>query len=867
MSAPAYPEPWLAANGWRVAHAQDVAPRPGELLDGAGLDLTQAARRLCATVPGLYRHQHAALAAFREGRHVCLTTGTASGKTLAFQVAAADVLSRSLESRVAVLYPLKALGRQQEELWHQALRCTAHPLEAVRIDGGVPVSQRLRLLRRGRLVVLTPDILHAWLLARVEEQAVRRFLAGLRLVILDEAHVYSGVFGSNAAFLFRRLRHAVALSGGGELGWFAASATLADQAEHLRRLCGVECAVIGPEQDSSPRQAMRLLLIQPPPREDINTALGKLVRELARTKTRFLAFADSRRQVETLAVIASRNEASEAEGRSEPGSPAVLPYRSGYEEQDREHIELGLRDGSLCGVISTSALELGLDIGHLDVGIQVGVPRSGGVLRQRMGRIGRHRPGVFLVVAGADAYDQLVLRDPQLLLGRPLPRSTVYLDNRRIQYIHAMGLAGSEAEAERLAGEGWESPSSELDTWPEGFRELCVQERRGAVPPDLQGLKSDAADDPWHAFPLRDVGTSFRVEERSPGSPERRGLGSITYEQLLREAYPGAVYYYMAQPYRVEQLLMSRRTVVVSPERYYTTRPLMVPAQVYPNLGLPLLEGRRHGELAVLEAHLQVTEAVRGWEERRGNNLVRTQYPCRQWSRASLRRTFFTTGVCLLHPGLEDLPPWAGAALLEAFLLEVAGERGEVASGTGRIREGGELSDRRFVALYDQTYGSLRLTARLLDPQVLPRCLATAAQLLRQGPQSQEEGEAEAAAEEFERAAAILERLALDAGKPGEPFRADLFAAGETAAAEAQEERVILPGQTGILLHGVGEEFEVEAVFHHPRDGLMYRGHRVGEAPSEVVTSFPVGRVGPISGVTRMGTYDYETGQVVEGET
>ena len=864
MSAAEHLEPWLGADGWRVAHAWDLEPRPEELVDAADLDLTPAARRLCAAVPGLYRHQRAALAAFREGRHVCLTTGTASGKTLAFQVAAADVLSRSLDSRVAVLYPLKALGRQQEELWRQALALTGHPLEVARIDGGVPGSQRLPLLRRGRLVVLTPDILHAWLLSRLEEPAVRRFLGNLRLVILDEAHVYSGVFGSNAAFLFRRLRHAAALSGGGGLGWFAASATLADQAEHLRRLCGVECAVVGPEQDSSPRQAMRLLLIQPPPREDVNTALGRLVRELARARTRFLAFADSRRQVETLAVIAARNEVSEDGAGGGTAPPAVLPYRSGYEEQDREEIERGLGEGRLCGVISTSALELGLDIGHLDVGIQVGVPRSGGVLRQRLGRIGRRRSGLFLVVAGDDAYDQLVLRDPQLLLGRPLPRSTVYLDNRRIQYIHAMALAGSEAEAERLAGEGWESPSSELDTWPEGFRELCVQERRGAVPPDLQGLKSDAADDPWHAFPLRDVGTSFRVEERSPGSPERRGLGSITYEQLLREAYPGAVYYYMAQPYRVEQLLMSRRTVVVSPGRYYTTRPLMVPAQVYPNLGLPLLEGRRHGELAVLEAHLQVTEAVRGWEERRGNSLERHEYPCRQWPRASLRRTFFTTGVCLVHPALEELPPWAGAALLEAFLLEAAGEPGEVASGTGRFREGGELSDRRFVALYDQTYGSLRLTARLLAPAALPGCLATAAQLLRQGPLYPEEETG--AARERERAAAIWERLAAAARNPGEPFGAGLFAAEGAVAAAAQEERVILPGQTGILLHGVGEEFEVDAVFHHPREGLMYRGHRVGEVPSELVTSFPVAQVAPIPGATRMGSYDYETGRVVAEE-
>lgn len=877
-------EALLAAEGWGVLHTRDLPARPADRLALDDLPLAPAARRVLAAVPGgIYRHQHESLQAVLRGRDVCITTGTASGKTLVFQAAALDRLAREPAARVAVLYPLRALAQQQEERWRSATATASIPLSVARIDGSVPVRQRLSLLRQSRLVVFTPDVLHAWLLSNLGSPEIRAFVSHLRLIILDEAHSYSGVFGSNAAFLFRRLRHAVqALGADRRPQWFLASATMVDPASHAQRLCGAAPEVVGPDRDSSPHQEMRVMVLSPPEEKDFNTALGRVITTLAAARNaRFIAFVDSRRQVEALAAIAARGESAGEDGEDDlhEGPPRVLPYRSGYEEDDRAQIQRWLQSGQLSGVVSTSALELGLDIGDLDLGIQVGVPRSVGTLRQRLGRVGRARPGTFLVILGDSPYDRVVRRNPALLFDRPLPGSTVYLENRRIQYIHAMCLSGIGGEADALgAGEGWTLPAEGGQNWPDGFVDLCTAERSGQVPQDLQALKADCGSDPWHAFPLRDAGTSFQIERRGA---DRQPLGSLSYAQLLREAYPGAVYYYMARPYRVTAVHMSDRRVVVTPERHYTTKPLFVPPMIYPNLAAGYLAGSAHGDLIAVEAEMQVTECVRGWQELRGRTHTLHEYPCSGWHRDALRRNFFTTGVCLLHPTMAAADAavlgCACEAVYDAFVVEVPTESAEVAHGTGRVRGATPVPDgTRFLALYDSTYGSLRLTSRLLGPGVLQRCLSTAAALLREACRdatllvATDGAEAETVygytVRQCQATAELLDLLADAAAMPGTPLAWVAAGGGSrdgAAAMDAGEQPlVILPGGVGLLLHGAEEEFMVADIFVHPRDGLMYRGRRVGEEQGLATTSFPVGKVRPLPGISQVGRYNFETGEI-----
>ncbi|MDA8198651.1 MAG: helicase-related protein [Thermaerobacter sp.] len=462
------------------------------------------------------------------------------------------------------------------------------------------------------------------------------------------------------------------------------------------------------------------------------------------------------------------------------------------------------------GVVSTSALELGIDIGDLDVGVQVGVPRSTAALLQRLGRVGRAGPGTLLVVLDDGPYGRLIGQRPDALFTRPLEDTTIYLDNRRIQYIHAMCLAGPGGEGETLGGPDWTMDDAVRATLPAEFLELVAAEQTGQVPADLQTLKSDGGHDPWHSFPLRDTGTSFKAELRAMGDAHRELLGSLTYAQVLHEAYPGAVCYYQGRPYRVRQVSLDRRQVVVGHEKGYVTRPLLVPPMIYPNTAAGWLGGMTHGGLVAGEVDMQVTESVQGWVEFRGRGRTEHRYPSEYWHRDALRRNFFTTGVCLWHPALDEREAKTAlclaAALHEAFLAEVPTDTGDVSAGTGVMRDlRPPVTSTRFITIYDNTYGSLRLTARLFQPDVLGRCLTAAQIILANGLEERDADDdiREAAGvygyptEVLRRAADVLGQLVTEWGRPGRAIHE-----GDAVAPLPATNRplVIRPGDTGILM-------------------------------------------------------------------
>jgi DEAD/DEAH box helicase domain-containing protein len=280
-------------------------------------------------------------------------------------------------------------------------------------------------------------------------------------------------------------------------------------------------------------------------------------------------------------------------------------------------------------VVSTSALELGIDIRDLDVAVIVGVPRSTTSLTQRIGRVGRQRPGIIVIVDGGDAYSDPVLRDPETLFDRPPAESALYLENPRIQYIHAMCLSREGGEHELACTAAGRNQDDcllqEGLSWPKGFTELCERERTGQVPADLQSMKTDAGESPHHVFPLRDVESQFEVHMRSRRDIQRRG--NLSYGQVMREAYPGAVYYYTTIPYRVTAVYHRTRQVHVRPERRYTTKPQMMPIRVFPNFSEKVFEARRYGQAVLIECHVQVREVVTGVIEKRGPNQMTFQYP------------------------------------------------------------------------------------------------------------------------------------------------------------------------------------------------------------------------------------------------
>ncbi|MGH7594907.1 MAG: helicase-related protein, partial [bacterium] len=637
--------------------------------------------------------------------------------------------------------------------------------------------------------------------------------------------------------------------------------------------------------DSSPRQPIRLDLIRPPAGRDLLNEFSALLASLAEEKSqRFIAFVDNRKQTELIASIAGREKKSE---RAEAAAPEqeepvlkwdylkqahILPYRAGYEEQDRTTIQERLTDGSLAGVVSTSALELGLDIPYLTAGVLFGVPYSATSFYQRIGRIGRHAPGHVVIVSRGTVYDQQVFAKPTALLSRPLAEDALYLENERLQYIHALCLARHGGEHDRvIAAENLtdrENFASTID-WPEGFLALCEKERNGEIPAVLQVMKGEAGDDPNHVFPLRDVEMQFKVQERLMG--RGRNLGEISHAQLMREAYPGAIYYYTARPYRVIRVNTRRREVHLRHhQKKYTTSPSQLPVLIFPDLAPGrIYQAKSHGELVCIECHLQVREALSGYAEQRGPNRINVEYPADveatgvHFEQARFSRNYLTTGVILSHPALGENRFEAeliASALFEAFLMSVPYERRDAGFAADKFRLAhaplNAQDGARFIAIYDQTYGSLRLTSRLMSDAILRAVIPAAIDLCRLG----EATEAQA------KTVAALGQLLAEAA----------HAAVDHAIQPAEKKQsdknlipILLPGSKGLALHNGNTEFEVEEIFFDAiSQRLSYRGRYVDEQYANATTKIilPVEGLMEVPGESRPGYYDLEKGGITKGE-
>lgn len=865
-------------NGWSVVFREDRPARVPEFFSIDDLGLCAASiNALKGFNNGVYGHQHESIRRYMSGENLAITTPTASGKTLIFNVCAMEELAANPRSRIAAIYPLKALAAEQTVRWKKLAQESGLPVKVGRIDGGVQTQERLKILKESRIVVMTPDIIHAWLLSSIAIPAVLDFLKELTLVITDEAHTYSGVFGSNSAFLFRRLAHANKKLGG-NFRYIASSATMQDAEAHLSRLTGETFGVVGPESDTSPQSALCTLFVTPPNPKDILTTVSDLV-AFAATKTEHqsITFADSRKQTEYLASIIERKISEDVEEETDDVNferlrdLQVYPYRSGYEEDDRQRIQDRLAAGTLKGVVSTSALEMGIDLPYLSLGVLVGIPRSATSLYQRIGRVGRRKTGLVIIVNNGSVVSESIFREPVRLKHLPLVQSALYLHNQRIQYIHAMCLARQGGEDESVC----DRAGIEEDTFtspiklPPDYVELCEAERVGEIGAELQSMKAQAGDDPNHTFPLRDLDIQFKVEFRQ--GPNVHSLGSLSQAQIMREAYPGAVYFYQTRPYRVVSIKKHQRLISVRPEKRYFTSPITLPTWILPNLaGDNLFHAQRYGELLVMECALQVAEAVVGFKERRGNTEFNVSYPLDPGlgmfhDSAKYARYAFTSGVVFTHPALNrDQVKGAAIAELidEAFLMSLPFERQDINAGADKHRATREpvISGERFVCVYDQTYGSLRLTSHLMKTNVIRDVFTLAADIALNDPNFQLGAETLAALQEM--ADCVLE----------EPTDVD-----QTDASMPVSEKyasVILPGSSGIDTYKDNEEFEIEGVFYSPMfSAVAYRGQYSAvkrktqlatETHSATTVTVRADHICPLDGESKTGYFNLETGEMVD---
>ncbi|MBP9037397.1 MAG: DEAD/DEAH box helicase [Candidatus Cloacimonas sp.] len=862
---------YFQSKNWNITDVQRITPRKGELYGYDDVNLSSQCKNFLEHdyPKGMYRHQKEAIKGFLAGMNVCLTTGTASGKSLVFYVSAIEQLIRNKDSKIIAIYPLRALGKEQEERWRNSLHKANLTVEVGRIDGQVQMQERRDILKNSQVLIVTPDIIHTWFLYNLSDRTVINLFAKISLLIIDEVHNYTGVFGSNSAYLFRRMQHIMSMLGSSPQ-YIAASATIANPELHLKKLLGVDFMIIDPSLDTSPRQEVTIKLVEPPKTKDLLTILSEFMEFIGRdTHHKFITFVDSRKQTEYITSIISRSQIQEEEdflNYDHLEKLNILPYRSGYELNDRNAIQERLSNGKLTGVVSTSALELGIDIPFLTLGILVGVPHSITSFYQRIGRIGRHSKGEVVIINTGDIYSESIFINPKKLLNMPLSEGALYLQNPRIQYIHALCLARHGGEHDQVASflninETMDFGSS-ID-WPDGFLELCNSERVGVIPTELQNIKAQSGDDPNHVYPLRDVDIQFQVERKR--GPIKEYLGSLSHAQLMREAYPGAVYYYVTKPHRVYRINIHSRLVEVRHEKGYTTKPQMMPTLVFPNLTMGnVYASRRYDNLIVTECNLQIREAIIGFKERRGPNEFDVNYPLDPslgfyFDKSRFTRNYFTTGVIFTHPVFNNLKVHCDVIdnlIFEAFLMVIPFERRDInfASDKHRVKSGLINEGDKFISIYDQTYGSLRLSGRILEEQILKQVFEKTVELIQHDENLDINTETIIA---FKQVLASLSKTPIDLSFEQKNL---------TQIDPGHFAKVIMPGSKGLNINKDNEEFLVEGVFYNPSvGGLAYRGKYVLEIAKkfeDMTTIISLSSLKEIPGESKMGLYNLETGEL-----
>ena len=510
---------------------------------------------VAAGIESLYSHQAAAYETAR-GSHLILTSGTASGKSLSFNLPVLDGIAHDPKRRAFYLYPTKALAQDQArklgELRPPGLR------EAI-YDGDTPREDRPSIRRRANLVLTNPDMLNVGVLPHHKRWG--DFLANLGWVVVDEAHTYRGVFGSHVANVLRRLRRVARLYGA-EPRFVLASATIANPGELAERLTGLPFELL--DDDGAPRAGREIAMWNPPVieqrtmtrRSPVSEAADLLV-ELVSRGVRTICFMRSRRGIELINRFAS----DELVRRGQSGmADRIAPYRAGYTPQQRREIESQLASGDLLAVAATDALELGIDVGELDAAICVNFPGTVASLRQMWGRAGRKRRGLAVYVAGEDALDQFFCRHPDEFLERPVEAAILDHRSQQIQMQHLLAAAYEAPlgpDDDEILGEGWRERAERMVTAGElrrgrGERYLT---RTGDFVASRIALRSSSAD-------------SVAVIDASSGEM----LGNVEAERAFSTVHPGAIYLHLGRSYEVTELDTGSRRAIVRPFEgdYYT---------------------------------------------------------------------------------------------------------------------------------------------------------------------------------------------------------------------------------------------------------------------------------------------------------
>ena len=502
----------------------------------------------------LYSHQAMSAELVRDGKNVVVVTPTASGKTLCYNLPVVNAVLENADTRALYLFPTKALSQDQLAELQGLARCLDDSFGVFTYDGDTPSDARKAIRERGHIVLTNPDMLHTGVLPHHTKWM--RLFENLRYIVLDELHTYRGVFGSHLANVLRRLRRIVKLYGS-DPQFICCSATIANPGELASQLIEKQVEVV---EENGASAGEKLFVFYNPPMVNRNLGIRRsyineatrVAKEILARKLQTIVFANSRLHTEVLLTYLQQANPPKP-GQAEP----IRGYRGGYLPGERREIERGLRDGRILGVVSTNALELGIDVGSLDACVMAGYPGTIASTWQRAGRAGRRSGSSCAVfVASSAPLDQFIVQHPDYFFGGPPSTPT---SSRTILRFSSIILKCAAFELPISPDERFGNVN---------LPELCEQLGEAGF------LHQSGGD--WHwideAYPadtisLRSVTSdNFVIIDTTGednGKPEV--IGEVDFSSALTTVHPKAIYIHQGQQYHVEQLDFDKRKAYVKP--------------------------------------------------------------------------------------------------------------------------------------------------------------------------------------------------------------------------------------------------------------------------------------------------------------
>ncbi|NNU98341.1 DEAD/DEAH box helicase [Geobacillus sp. DSP4a] len=651
-------------------------------------------------IASLYTHQASAYEAVRSGRNIVAVTPTASGKTLCYNLPVLQAIAEAPESRALYLFPTKALAQDQKNELHEIIAEMGTPIYSYTYDGDTAPALRQKIRQAGHIVITNPDMLHTAILPHHTKWM--SLFEQLRYVVIDELHTYRGVFGSHVANVIRRLKRICAFYGS-RPAFICTSATIANPQELAERLIGEPVALI--DNNGAPSGRKHIVFYNPPVvertmnvRQSATKTAVELARQLLRNRIPTIVFARSRVRAE---LILSHLQAA-VKGRI--GETTVRGYRGGYLPNERRAIEKGLRSGDIIGVVSTNALELGVDIGQLQACILAGYPGTIASTWQQAGRAGRrHGDSLVIMVAGSSPLDQYIAAHPEYFFARSPETARINPDNMLILVDH-LKCAAYELPFRRGETFGGVEVEEVLDFLAE---QGVLYERGGR----------------WHwmseAFPAQNISLRSAAQENVviidvSDTARHRVIGEMDRFSAMTLLHEEAIYLHEGTQYQVEQLDWEEKKAYVRQVdvEYFTDANLAVQLEV-------LSEDRtaERGAMAVKYGDVSVRAMATMFKK-----LKLSTFENIGWGPIRLPEETLHTSAAWLE--WMEVPPRFSPALFEHILVGIANVLGHlvpmfVMCDRSDIHVVPQLkaphSGRPTIFLYDRYPGGIGLSEALFE--------------------------------------------------------------------------------------------------------------------------------------------------------